>query len=138
MMVMLDLPFPVSVNALYRIVNGRPVLSPAYRKWRKDADKLFLAQKRTVIGKSGRIYGHYMIFITLDESRRRQDTDNSAKCVLDALQMWGVTGNDKLCDEVCIGWGYAPEGCRVSIYPTPTPRQSLALVRNGASNGQRQ
>src|SRR5688500_4694697 len=112
-MISLALPFPVSVNAM-RTVNrtGRIISSPAYRLWQREADALFLTQKR----KTGRIVGRFTAFVTLDETRKRKpDTDNLVKCLLDALQRWGVVPNDRLCDEVHVGWGYAPEGCRVAL-----------------------
>jgi Holliday junction resolvase RusA-like endonuclease len=39
------LPFPPSVNRLYRAVGGRSILSETYRAWRAEAGTLLMAQR---------------------------------------------------------------------------------------------
>lgn len=76
----LVLPFPISVNALYRVYRGRPVLSPRYREWRKVAG-WELKQQRPE-----KITGPVRIRIALvAPDRRKRDADNLAKAVLDLL-----------------------------------------------------
>lgn len=44
-MTVLELPFPISVNALYRSVKGRNILSKQARQWKEQAGWMIAAQK---------------------------------------------------------------------------------------------
>jgi Holliday junction resolvase RusA-like endonuclease len=72
---------PVSVNAMYRAVRGRMVLSEAGREFKKVMSDALMAQETRMIT------GAVAITITFSFSdRRRRDVDNYAKSVLDSLK----------------------------------------------------
>lgn len=80
-------------------------LSREYRAWKRHADAMMM-------GKMPRpMRGHFDVEITLDETKRAGDADNRAKVVLDWLQRVELIENDKLADNVRVGWGEAPFGC---------------------------
>lgn len=85
----IELPFPISVNALYRVFKGRPVLSPRYRKWRAEAGWQLKAQTKA------RIAGPVHIRIALKApDRKRRDADNLSKGVVDLLVQHGIIEAD--------------------------------------------
>lgn len=84
----IHLPYPPSTNRLWRVVNGRPVLSKEGRGWKSEA---YWAVKKA--GLRDPISGDVAVVVTLHPkrtkggkaSRRRIDLDNALKAVLDAL-----------------------------------------------------
>lgn len=122
--VVIDLPFPPSVNRIWRGVrrdNGHSVmLSPEYRKWKDSADALALL--RRTCRDSNRIAGPFEAAILLNMEAGLGDIDNRIKAVLDWLQSRQVIENDKLCMELSIKWALpelAPDGCRVTVRALP-------------------
>ncbi|WP_332116045.1 RusA family crossover junction endodeoxyribonuclease [Azorhizobium caulinodans] len=108
-----DLPFPPSVNAAWRSVKGRVLLSKKYRQWLDEAEGRFLEQGAH---KLPRVSGAFEASIVLDAGKRRtSDVDNRIKPVLDALQRFGLVANDRHCDRLTIAWGDAPAGCSITI-----------------------
>ncbi len=129
----LSLPFPPSVNRIWRSRrghNGKPTfyLDRRYETWKRVCDNLLMATRPRP-----RVTGPFTISITLHEAKRRGDADNRVKAVLDWLQRGGVIENDSLADTVSISWGYAPEGCCVRIYPSePARRRQMPLPLEAA------
>jgi Holliday junction resolvase RusA-like endonuclease len=118
--IVIDLPFPPSVNRIWRGVrrdNGRSVmLSPEYRKWKDEADAL--AMLRRACRDGNRVVGPFEAAILLNMEAGRGDIDNRIKAVLDWLQSRRVIENDSLCMELSIKWALpeqAPDGCRVTV-----------------------
>jgi len=109
-----DLPFPVSVNQLYRVVRGRPVISNAYRSWILAADALAFTQHLGAVKPLRRFSA---IIYLRAEDRKRRDLDNFSKCVLDWAQRVDLVTNDRGCDELLMRWSerFAPEGCRLTL-----------------------
>lgn len=117
----LELPFPPSLNSIWctgkNRRTGKPVtyLDRKYVTWRKEADDLYLTQKRAF---GGPIIGRFCVEIVVDQRRwnkRKSDVDNRIKPVMDFLQRAGVIENDNLCSEVKAWWGAAPTGCVVRL-----------------------
>jgi Holliday junction resolvase RusA-like endonuclease len=113
----IELPFPPSTNRLWRIVRGGKVaLSPEYKMWKDQAERLFVTQKRGLLAAGAKwpIIGPYRIDIVLDPGHR-SDTDNCIKAVNDWLQAVEIVKNDRYC--VAGSWrrGQTPHGCRVSV-----------------------
>ncbi len=87
--VWLYISYPPSVNANYRAVNGRVILSEKYRLWKKLVAQELQAQR------APRIAGSVMVDIILRApDKRRRDCDNPLKAVLDALTNYGVIEDD--------------------------------------------
>lgn len=118
MTTVIDLPLPPSVNGIWRSRRGhggKPVffLAPRYQTWKRAADNFFMAQKR--IAKP--VAGEFIATITLNEKKLRKgsDIDNRVKAAMDWLQRSGLIENDKLARKLTVGFGVAPEGCRITL-----------------------
>jgi len=112
----IELPFPPSVNSIWRMGRARTgksymYLTPLYARWKLQADKVMLGKMPKPVR------GHFEVWITLDEDQRRGDADNYNKAVLDWLQRVELVDNDKLSDNVHVGWGKAALGCTVLVLP---------------------
>jgi Holliday junction resolvase RusA-like endonuclease len=119
--IIIDLPYPPSVNRLWRSTaaeKNRVYLSPAYTKWKDAADVLLLTTK----GWRGKtVTGAFHIEIALcptAQGHPRGDLDNRIKAVLDYLQRVEIIVNDKHCQRLLAQWvdrASAPSGCRVKV-----------------------
>lgn len=121
--VVLDLPYPPSVNRLWRSTaaeKNRVYLSPSYVKWKDAADALLMGTRGW---RSGKIKGAFSVEIALcptSQGHPRGDLDNRIKAVLDYLQRVEVIANDKFCERLLAEWveqPRAPTGCRVTVRP---------------------
>jgi Holliday junction resolvase RusA-like endonuclease len=97
--VVLHLPPPVSVNAMYRtfVRGGRiaSIKSERYREWTEYAAAMIEQQN------PGRIEGHYGLTIKMPK-KCRIDLCNAAKCINDAAQAAGIIENDRLCRKLLV------------------------------------
>ena len=115
MTLVLDLPMPPSVNAIWRSTakRGKPqyYLDAKYKAWKKECDALVW-----VAGATGAALREPVtVAIYLNASKRRGDADNRIKAVLDWLQRARIIVNDSQVEKVSAEWGEAPSGCRVTI-----------------------
>lgn len=123
-MIEIRLPFPPSVNGMFKNVRGRGrARTDEYDAWRDQAGWELKAQHIKPIE------GQAEITIDLDHSRRG-DADNRTKAVLDLLVAHKILRGDskKYVRRVSIGWE-AVAGCRVSIV-TDNPQQGKAARLN--------
>lgn len=86
--VALDLPRPISTNALWRPRPGGICKTQAYRNWITEAGLVLNTQN------PGRVDGPFAVTIRVTKSWRG-DLDNCIKSCLDLLQAHGVISNDK-------------------------------------------
>ena len=114
--VVLELPPPISVNALYRAI-VRPgskhainIKSEKYRDWIVGAGKILEEQN------PGFVEGAYGLRISLPINCR-MDLDNSVKCVSDLLQSHNVIENDRLMQKLEV-WRGAGETMQVYVIAT--------------------
>ncbi len=96
-MIVLKLPFPISVNAMYKNkLNGR-AKSLRYMTWARAAGWEIKAQKQEPIK------GHYTLSVVLNEAdNRRRDIDNFVKCVSDLLVEHALVEDDCMCVSISI------------------------------------
>jgi crossover junction endodeoxyribonuclease RusA len=111
----LVLPYPPSINALWRNVNGRSILSKEYRDWIKAAGEqvMIQRQKRTV----GRV-GISVVLVPPD--KRRRDLDNVGfKAIIDLLVKHGlIEGDDsRYVRAIHAAWQEQGHPCVVTIKP---------------------
>lgn len=98
----LKLPFPGSINSLWRCVRGRNILSKAGREYQVLAQKYLMTQAPLP-----RFDSPVSVEIALcPPSRRRMDIDNRIKPVLDALQKAGVLADDSLVHRLVVTWDH--------------------------------
>jgi crossover junction endodeoxyribonuclease RusA len=119
--VVLDLPYPPSVNKIWKhsaaLSAQRVYLAPSYILWKTHADALLMSKRGWSTKK---IAGPFSIDIDLCPTTKypRGDLDNRIKAVLDFLQRATVIRNDKDCQRLLVQWvekERAPEGCRVTL-----------------------
>lgn len=104
------LPYPPSVNAYWRNVRGRVLVSAAGRAYRKRV-------RGVVAGTElGDMAGRLGVRITAHPpDRRRRDLDNTLKATLDALQDAGLYEDDGQIDELQVLRGEVVKDGRLDI-----------------------
>lgn len=109
-MTVIHLPFPPSVNEIYRNAPGvGRVKTAAYRGWALEAGLMLNRQNISPF------VGRCVVVIDLDD-KRQGDADNRNKAVLDLLVERKILQGDskKHVKRVSVGWEEI-EGCRVTI-----------------------
>jgi Holliday junction resolvase RusA-like endonuclease len=95
------LPFPPSVNRIWRYARGKAYLSKEYVAWKKKADACSYEQKLFPSG----VYGMYSMEIKLSDGFKRfGDVDNRLKAVADWCQRAQLIFNDRACVKASIEW----------------------------------
>ena len=88
-MIELELPYPPSINHLYRRVGGRTIISRGGRRYREEVCALLAAAQ--VREFDGPVRIEIEIY---PPDRRRRDIDNVQKALLDALEHGGAYRDD--------------------------------------------
>jgi crossover junction endodeoxyribonuclease RusA len=111
-MIRIVLPFPPSVNRLWRTTKtGGMHSSPKYTAWKKQAEWAVAGQ---VKGKS--ITGEYTLeIVAVKPDKRRRDLGNLEKAVSDLLQKVKVIENDHLCQEIHMKWATTGPECLIIV-----------------------
>ena len=95
----ITIPFPPSVNSIWRSVKGRNILSKKYREWRT------LASQEIMIQRPKAIESKVIVHILLDRpDKRKRDIDNYIKAPLDTLVHMDLIEDDSLVETLTIGW----------------------------------
>lgn len=114
--VRLSLPFPPSINRLYRAVGGRSILSAEYRAWKAEAGLLLNSQHPE------KMLGRVAVCVALKApDNRRRDADNAGtKAVLDLLVAHQIIEADdsRFLRSIEAKWVDAGEPCTVTIRGT--------------------
>jgi len=98
-MIYLSLPYPPSVNQLWRMGKGKMYLSEKYRVWKKQA------MWEASLQKPNQIKGKYRFYIqAVRPDKRRRDIDNLIKVASDLCVTIGIIEDDHLCEEVNAKW----------------------------------
>ena len=99
--VQLDLPYPVSTNALWMrsSTTGQVIRSPRYAKWFQAAGNELAIQR------PGCIRGKYSLEVLIERKSGRRDIDNVLKATFDSLTHAGVWGDDSQVDRLHIQRG---------------------------------
>ncbi|WP_188408759.1 RusA family crossover junction endodeoxyribonuclease [Agaricicola taiwanensis] len=109
-MITVDLPFPPSVNNLFRNAQKGRVKTERYAEWANVAGWMLKSQK------PGRVEGKFALALVVQrKDNRKRDIGNLLKAVEDLLVEHGVIQDDSLAERIHIAWGEAPEGCRVTV-----------------------
>ena len=117
-MIILTLPTPPSVNALYanrKRGRGRGrIKTKAYRDWLVQADKWLLTQKRNLPKEP--VAGNLKLIITIPMSKR-SDASNFVKAPEDFLVSRMITGDDRNNWEVTVKKDTLLDCCFIEILP---------------------
>lgn len=113
MTVDISLPFPPSVNGLYRNRRqGGRVKTDRYNTWLNAAGWELKRQRPP------KVTGRYSITVHVErKDKRRRDLGNLHKGISDLLVMHGVIEDDSLEERVILMWSDTVTGCRVFIEP---------------------
>lgn len=120
-MIILHLPFPPSLNLANKVGINRHSRKPFVyssqekSKFFRDADALFLMQKRNLRSVDGPFNYHLILNETMRHGNA--DGDNRAKYVLDFAQRVGLIKNDKYAEGGSWSWGSCEYGAMLSIHP---------------------
>lgn len=111
-MIRIVLPFPPSVNRLWRATKGGGVYrSKEYKDWQTHAEWAVAGQVKGQF-----IKGEYEITITaVKPDKRRRDLGNLEKAVSDLLQKTGVIEDDYLCQRIQISWAKTGPECLITL-----------------------
>jgi Holliday junction resolvase RusA-like endonuclease len=109
--IVIDLPMPPSVNAIWRSGRRRVFRSAAYTNWIRLADAELMARRQFPKKK---IEGPFAAHITLSR-KVRGDLDNRVKGLLDFLQSREIIRNDSDCQRLTVERGEAAAGCRLTL-----------------------
>lgn len=121
MTLILHLPMPPTLNHANTIGRnkrtGKPQFYPSKDKanFLKEADAMFLAQKRGLQAVKGRFTYH--LILNQEMRHGNADGDNRAKYALDYLQRVGLIENDKLAEGGSWSWGSCEHGAMLSVHP---------------------
>ena len=113
--IVLDLPFPPSVNHIWRRAGRRVYRAAKYMRWLDAADVMVMAAKQYPRRK---IVSHFTAEILLNEDAGYGDADNRIKAILDWCQSRDVIFDDKDCRELTVKWAAhesAPQGARITL-----------------------
>ena len=108
-----ELPYPPSVNGIWRHGQGSFYKSKNYRTWERDAG---WALKEQAKGK--RVAGPFAVQIDLTRpDKRKRDLDNTIKVILDLLKNLHVTDDDSECQMIEAKWVSVGIGVRIAVRP---------------------
>jgi len=108
----ITLPFPISVNRMYAHAGKRRFPSKAFAAWKAEADR------QVRIARVKPFTGPVDVVIELVPAvKRKRDSDNFRKCILDALVRGGVIPDDNsgIVKSDALFWRTAGPPCRVTI-----------------------
>lgn len=122
---MIHLPYPPSINRLYRSINGRSILSKVGRDYYRNVVPIAEATGINV-------RGPYVLIIRAHRpDKRRRDIGNLEKIVSDTLAKAGVVEDDSFAQAILSSWADSPVQLVCSIQQgTNTP---IIHVELGAS-----
>jgi crossover junction endodeoxyribonuclease RusA len=114
----LALPFPPSVNAIWRnLGDGKVILSTKAQTWWRLAEGMYFLQKRGLLSQLPQPLVKFEAELVFDAGKRSQlsDIDNLSKLPLDAAQRFNLIVNDRGCEKLTATWGKAHGGCLLTI-----------------------
>src|SRR5512143_763274 len=116
--IVLDLPWPPSLNAIWRSGKKRVYRNPKYNRWAAQAGLLAKAYRYPMI------IGRFKAKIILNPPTKREiDVDNRVKVLLDLAQAVGLIENDKKCRLLVVSYG--------EVTPTGSARMILSPMTCG-------
>ncbi|TIO15608.1 MAG: RusA family crossover junction endodeoxyribonuclease [Mesorhizobium sp.] len=110
-MIRYELPFPPSLNNLFRNIVGGRTKSEGYKRWISLAQGHILEQGRK------RLHGFVSVSVALVKpDKRKRDLDNAGtKAILDLLVSMQVIDDDSLVQRISIQWVESGPACSVII-----------------------
>jgi crossover junction endodeoxyribonuclease RusA len=128
------LPYPPSVNRLWRQVRKSVIRSPRYDAWLNSAS--WAVRERVLkTGDRKGVSGPYALYVRIcPPDRRARDLDNTLKALSDALKTGGAIDGDHLCQYIEAQWDPSVEGAQVSVLETKLRMPAAKAKRRSRSN----
>lgn len=99
----LHLPFPISVNRIWRGKVKGAYLSEEYKAWKLESGGEWLKQRSRLPVRS--IKGPYhLLIMVMRPDKKRRDLGNLEKVVSDFLQDMGIIEDDCLAESITMEW----------------------------------
>lgn len=112
--IVLDLPWPPSLNAIWRSGNRHVYRNPKYVRWINQAGLLAKAYRYPTIT------GRFKAKIILNPPTKREiDVDNRVKVLLDLAEAIGLIENDKKCRLLIVSYGETIKGGSARLILSP-------------------
>lgn len=110
-LVQLELPYPVSTNALWMrsSTTGKTIKTPRYSKWFRAAGTELAIQH------PGCVHGRYSLEVLIERKLGRRDIDNVIKSLSDLLVANQVVDDDSLAQRITLEWSDTIRGAWVTI-----------------------
>jgi crossover junction endodeoxyribonuclease RusA len=126
MAITITLPWPPSVNRIWRHSGKKVYRDPKYMEWRKQA-----GWQMKLNGSYNRLDGYFSATLVLSPpDKRRRDLDNVIKPIFDLLQDLQWIKNDYLCEDLHVKWNRTlPVGVIVTLETIPGSCQDDRLVK---------
>jgi crossover junction endodeoxyribonuclease RusA len=117
------LPYPPSVNHLWRRVGNKTLLSAEGRDYYKSVS-LFVGHARAM-GNQVPSPPHQLTLLATPPDRRKRDLDNLLKAVLDPVYR-EIGMDDSAVEDLTIRWRRDGNGARIEVRlePLPAPQRS--------------
>ena len=129
-MIILDLPYPPSINNYWLTSGHRRYISKRGLEFRKAVWLYCLEWKVRKLGDQA-----VMVHIVLrPRSKKLMDIDNCAKAILDSLEHAGIINSDVQVERLVIERGHPVKGggCRVLIEVMSSDSSELSLSQEGS------
>lgn len=126
-MISLTLPWPPSVNAYWRAVSGRVIVSASGRRYQRAVKELVASSgllERPGFPLTGRLRTAWVMFPPIGVARC--DLSNFLKAAEDALTKAGVWLDDSLIDSGSFDRGEPVHGGALAVTISPCARQCAA------------
>jgi len=129
-MIILDLPYPPSINNYWMTSGHRRYISKRGMEFRKAVVMFCLEWRVRKLGDQA-----VMVHIVLKpRSKKLMDIDNCAKAILDSLEHAGIINSDVQVERLVIERGKPVKGggCRVLIEVMSSDSSELSLSQEGS------
>jgi crossover junction endodeoxyribonuclease RusA len=128
------LPYPPSVNRLWRQARKRVIRSTQYESW-LNAASWFVRDAVLKTGDRKGVSGPYALYVRLcPPDKRARDLDNTLKAISDALKEGAAIEGDHLCQYIEAQWDPSVEGAQVSVLETQMRMPAVPAKRRSRSN----
>lgn len=117
-MIQVTLPYPPSVNSIWRHAGNKSYLTAKAKDWKTNAA---WTVKAAVLGGSKPIMGPFNVHLEVGRpDKRKRDLDNLIKVVLDSVKDGGAIRDDSDAQSIHAQWVPDLKGVRVTVTASDT------------------
>lgn len=129
-MIILELPWPTSINRYWTMAHGRIVVSGDGKKFRSRVRETINAMRQAGRLAVEPIGGRLGVLVELHEPplKRYRDVDNALKCLVDSLQHADLYANDRTIDDLRVVRRGPLEGGSVTVKVWQLPEETTSEI----------